>query len=314
MKGRSHGVWEVDARYHGQRCNEVHSRHLEVLESRDLLSAVPLGDYITVLPVTTGSTWTTPCAVATAADGSFVSVWQTNYPLDGDTAHGLQARLYDSAGLVVGDTFDPIQQRSFLRLATHVAMSDSGKFIVVWHGREDFYSLQDQIWGRFYDEGGTPLGSEFVIQAVPASSSRRRRVAMAGDGSEFVVTWSEGSTGNGTTTSRIKAALYDVVGETVMGSTFDVISATISGTATTFIDPAVAMDASGDFVVAWDNDETNAILTDKGIYAQLYDDTERSGRACRILTTIHSAYFQTTLTGTLSVHQKSRGRQTGTLS
>jgi hypothetical protein len=94
----------------------------------------------------------------------------------------------------------------------------------------------------------TPSGSEFQVNTYTTNDQRFPLVAMDADG-DFVVIWaSSGSSGTDTNNFSIQGQSYNAAG-TAVGSEFQVNTYT---TNRQFF-PLVAMDADGDFVVAWES-------------------------------------------------------------
>ncbi len=136
-----------------------------------------------------------------------------------------------------------------------VAADATGNFITVWESAGDIY-------GQRYDSAGTAQGSEFVI-ANNAASERIASVAMNSSGA-FVVTWERDQ---GTGDHDIYARMYNSSG-TAVGSEFLVNETTSNDQAYA----RVAMDASGNFVVAWEGNQEAGTYYDN-IFAQRYDST-----------------------------------------
>jgi hypothetical protein len=128
--------------------------------------------------------------VGTAADGSFVVVWQEG----GETATPsgpvyVKARLFDAAGhprsgeIQVG-RHAQVPYVSFEGPA--VAMAPDGRFVVAWTGGT---TITDVVYGRRYAANGAPLGGRIRLAVTPRGQSEPD-VAMAADGS-FVAAWSQ---------------------------------------------------------------------------------------------------------------------------
>ena len=170
-----------------------------------------------------------------------------------------------------------------------VAMNESGNFVVVWAGRgQDNDSLirQDDsgfgVFAQRYNANGTPLapGVSFnpaqgdpdsvdvnpvVPRAALVNTTTKRdqkNPAVAIDGSgNFVVAWQgRGSNGDG---EDIYAQLFDRLGNP-RGLEFRVNANADNDQ----VNPAVAMDAKGNFVITWEDDEQDDDGT--GIAARRY--------------------------------------------
>jgi hypothetical protein len=205
-------------------------------------SGNPVGPQFRVNTVTTGEPQRP--AVAGAADGSFVVVWE-RYGL-GAEAGGFMRR-YDSSGNPVGDP-SPIGTGRKSRLS--VAMSPSGQFVVAWEDQEN----NDGIKGQLYDVSGSPVGVEFGVNTDSAANSPS--VAMGVDGS-FVVAWDHHEN------FEVYARRYDGAGNAVApGFRVNTFTTGFQGT------PAVAAGPDGRFVVVWEG--TRPPDYTSNIWAQRY--------------------------------------------
>jgi len=124
-----------------------------------------------------------------------------------------------------------------------VAFTDDGDFMVVWY---DYASLDRfEVLARRFDADGTPQAPAFVVNTYTTEDQVYPRVAGLPAG-EFVVTW--------------QSYTQDDDDDGIFGQRFDGSGAPAGSefAVNTHIDeaqrnPAVASDASGRFVVAWDS-------------------------------------------------------------
>ncbi|MGV2333392.1 MAG UNVERIFIED_CONTAM: hypothetical protein LVR18_04425 [Planctomycetaceae bacterium] len=233
--------------------------HAEHLEHRELLTAiVPLGGE-TLVNTTTNASQSLP-AVAMDADGDYVVTWRSNGQ-DG-SGYGVYAQRYNAAGNRQGSDFRVNSTITGNQLNPALAMNSSGDFVIVWMSDAQDGSSYD-IYARQYNSGGVAQGSEFRVNTTVAHSQRNPAVAMDADG-DFVVTWmSNGQDGSG---YGIYARQYNPAGA-AQGSEFKV-NTTVSNSQR---NPAVAIDADGDFVVTWMSSAQDG--SGYGIYAQRYSST-----------------------------------------
>ena len=126
--------------------------------------------------------------------------------------------------------------------APAVAVDAMGTFVVVWESRAEDNGY-DGVFGQRYDSTGTAMGSEFHVNTYTAR--RQGNPAVAADGAgNFVVVWSsERQDGD---SFGVFGQRYDSTG-TPHGQEFQVNSYTTSYQG----NPAVAADATGNFVVVW---------------------------------------------------------------
>lgn len=144
--------------------------------------------------------------------------------------------------------------------AASMAMDADGDFVVAWVS-----SLQDGsgtgIYAQRYDAAGIPQGAEFRVNTTTVDNQSNPAVGMGADG-DFVITWQSNlQDGN---SEGVYAQRYDAAG-IALGGEFRVNTET-SGAQ---LNPAVAMDLDGDFVVTWQSSLQDS--SSFGIYAQRYD-------------------------------------------
>ncbi|HKY92740.1 MAG TPA: hypothetical protein VJM11_16945 [Nevskiaceae bacterium] len=146
-----------------------------------------------------------------------------------------------------------------------VAMDAGGNFVVVWDSAGQDGSLSG-IFGRRFAADGTPLSGEFQVNTYTADRQISPRVARDALGN-FVVTWrSSGQDGNG---GGVYAQRFASDGSKA-GPEFQVNSRTSDSQT----EPSVAMNASGQFVIAWSSRTLlfrASELDRRTIDAQVYD-------------------------------------------
>jgi len=206
--------------------------------------------------------------VAMDADGDFVIVWQSWYQDGSDW--GIYAQLYKSDGTTVGNEF-PVNTTSLPKPAAKtqhrpaidsqsspaVAMDANGDFVITWQGNQGGYYA---VYARRYAAAGTALGGEFMVNTYTAGTKYKPDIAMDAAG-DFVIAWaSDGQDGDG---YGIVAQRYRADGS-ANGGEFAVNTWTTSDQNL----PSVAMDADGDFVIAWQSYGQDGDRN--GIYAQRF--------------------------------------------
>jgi len=167
------------------------------------------------------------------------------------------------AQLVVSGTDSPINTTtSNTQLHPAAAQAGNGTSFIVWESREqdgDGYG----IYGQFQDATGMPMNAEILINTTTAGDQRMADVAMD-DAGNAVVAWMDALTDGdawGVYAQRFTSA------GTATGSEFRV-NVTTSGVQRK---PAVAMNDNGDFVIAWESENTDG--DGMGIVARTYDNT-----------------------------------------
>jgi hypothetical protein len=195
-------------------------------------------------------------AVAADAAGNFVVTW-SSYTQDGDV-YGIFARRHDPSGVPVGAAeFRVNAFTTGAQTRPAVAMAADGALVFVW---EDGMQEGSQgVYGRMFDAVGTPAGGEFRAPTYTTSSQLLPAVGADAAGN-FVVVW-DGAQQDGSG-GGVFAQRFDAGGVT-QGPEFRVNSFTNGSQRY----PAVAMAASGAFVVVWESTDGNGF----GVFAQRYD-------------------------------------------
>ncbi len=178
--------------------------------------------------------------VASDLGGDLIVVWESagqNQPAPVSSIFG---RRYGSSGASIGGEFQVNTSTTFSRSRPAVASDPDGDFVVAWEG-----SIQE-IWARRFDSAGMPIGGEFQVNTITSGINSAPDVAVNGAG-QFVVSWSRLYAVPGEAVANPVARLFDSSGS--VGGEFQVSVYTDP----IAVDSAVAMDASGDFVVVWNN-------------------------------------------------------------
>ena len=193
-------------------------------------------------------------SVAMDASGNFVVVWADCKEVFG--------RRYDATGEALDNEFI-IATNCFswdYFWNPSVAMDSLGNFVVVWEGLS---SADRGVYGRRYDASGTAQGSEFKINNRVGLILWYPSVAMDVSGN-FVVVWLDNRLNPRDTNYDVFGRRYDASG-TAQGDAFLVNTNTVYQQHY----PSVAMDASGRFVVVWDEHHVGSLSDD--VYGQCYD-------------------------------------------
>ena len=200
---------------------------------------VPQGSEFRVNTFTTGNQ--SEPAVGMDASGNFVIAW-SSFGQDGN-ADGIYAQRYNAAGVAQGGEFRVNTFITNQQTRPSVAMQDNGDFVVVWDGSGA--SDASGIFGQRYNAAGVPQGGEFRVNTFTTGTQRFPDVAVDPDG-DFVVVWS----------SRYQEAPPPSTTFMASASTHRAFRRARNFTSTPL--PlsnqhlaAVAMDADGDYVVAW---------------------------------------------------------------
>jgi hypothetical protein len=202
-------------------------------------------------------------SVGIDAIGNFVIAWYSAAQ-DG-SFNGIYAQRYDSAGLPQGDEFRVNTYTTNSQTEPAVAMDADGDFVIAWYGSGagDDYG----VFAQRYNAAAVPQGGEFCVNTYTTSGQLHARVATDANG-DFVIAWeSTGQDGGGGNLLRgVYAQRYNSDGVR-QGSEFRVNNVTINDQK----DASIAMDANGNFVVAWADGEPGQDGSGLGVYARRFD-------------------------------------------
>ena len=197
-------------------------------------------------------------SVAMDADGDFVVAWESEYQDGSDL--GIFAQRFDAAGIARGPEFQVNSYTASRQGRPSVAMDADGNFVVAW---ESWGQDGDNagVFAQRYDAAGVAQGPEFLVNTNTTSIQRRPAVAMDADG-DFVVAWQSYSEPG--PEFDIFAQRFNAAGAT-QGPEFRVNTHIPNSQ----FSPTVAMDADGDFVVAWESYFQGG--SEVSIFAQRFD-------------------------------------------
>jgi len=192
--------------------------------------------------------------VAMDDTGTVIVVWEGAGSEDGN---GIYARRYFSLGAVAGVTFPVNPTTATPEDDPQVAASPDGDFVVVWTDRSGGDSAIHT--GRFGADGTRQ--DVFVAQNVAVGEARQAAVAMDHKG-DFVIVWGEKNAD--ASQSGVRYRRFRADGAPLTG---DVLVNTAS--ASDQLDPAVASDGDGDFVIAWTSIDQDGDAA--GVVTRRYD-------------------------------------------
>ena len=178
---------------------------------------------------------------AMAPDGRFVVAW-TSEPAGGGNGNAY-FRCYGADGSPIGPEVPVSADTGIDRISQSVVMDADGDFAVVW----DSYAQGDgdhlDVYRRCYHADGTPATEELRVNTQTANMQFHAEAAMDASGN-FAVVWD--------------SFLPDLSDAKVYGRRFLADGSPVGGefaidplSAAQQVDPVVAMDAGGDFIVAW---------------------------------------------------------------
>lgn len=183
--------------------------------------------------------------VSMASDGSFVVSWYRGAA----SGLGVFARRFASNGNPLGGEFRVDSDLGNGGYFPAVSHDPTGGFMVVWQvvGEEPGGSTLG-VFGRRFASNGQPHGGSFRVNQVTASAQREPDLDHGLDGSHVVVWNSNDQDGD----RHGVFARHFAQDGSPRGAEFQVNAETVGNQGA----PSVAVDAGGDFVVAWTNDFT----------------------------------------------------------
>ncbi|MDW8080178.1 MAG: hypothetical protein RMJ16_14960, partial [Thermoguttaceae bacterium] len=244
-----------------------------------------LGNQIAVNTYRTGNQYQP--AVAMDDFGNFVVVWSGEGWAAGEInivePSGIYARVFDALGQPITDQFQVNQYRPNIQDRPRVAMDADGDFVVTWtsYGQD---SDKDGVFARMYTLQGVAKGPEFLVNTTVQNRQDNPDVAMDATGN-FVIVWRAYGHPSDGNQWGIFGQRYNAAGQR-LGGEFRINTYTASDQ----IDPRVAMDATGNFVVVWSS--FNQDGSGYGVYAQRYNAAgQRVGNEFRVnQRTLHWQY------------------------
>jgi uncharacterized protein with GYD domain len=187
--------------------------------------------------------------VALDAAGDFVVVWTSNgSPGTDSSSFSIQGRRFSSSGASVGGQFQVNVYTTDSQASSAVASDAVGDFVVVWHGdgSAGTDTSDASVHARRYASDGTAVGGEIQVNTYTNLDQQQPSVAADADG-DFVVVWhSAGSAGSDSSSWSGHGQRYASDGSTI-GGELQINTYTTSSQRAAW----VAIDAVGEFVVAW---------------------------------------------------------------
>ena len=244
----------------------------EIRGQRYDLGGVPLGGEIAVNFNTTGEQRAP--VVAMDGSGNFAVAWASDSGGGSDPGDVILAQRFDFA-FATPYGFPEFQVNTYTTSTQSLPAlvgRPAGGFFVVWtsNGSAGDDSSDTSVQGRLYDGSFSP-GGEFQVNTYTTGLQVYPAVAANAAG-DFVVVWeSGGSAGTDTDQTGIQGRRFSSTGAP-QGSQFQVNTYTTGFQ----VNPAVAFDTNGNFVVVWTNGNAGGVGSDtsvSSISARRYDAT-----------------------------------------
>jgi len=182
-------------------------------------------------------------AIGMDSSGNFVVAWEHDGNSDG--LFDILARGFNADGTERIPEFVVNEGSSGQQLDPAIGMDSNGNFVVVWEHDGDA-DLAFDILARGFHANGTERVPQFTVNVHSTGQQVDPVIAMAANGNSIVV-WEHDGDGNGL--FNINARGFNVNGAERIPQ-YEV-NASSSGQQ---LDPTVAMNAIGNFVVAWEDD------------------------------------------------------------
>lgn len=190
-------------------------------------------------------------AVATDSAGRFVVVWTSFGSTGTDTSNAsIQARRWGADGTALGGQFQINTYTTSTQRFPSLAAASDGAFVAVWAslGSVGTDTSDDSVQAKRYLSNGNPTGAQSQVNSYTALDQQFPAVAADGAGN-YVVAWeSLGSAGTDASNTSIQAQRFGAGGG-ALGAQSQVNTFTTGGQ----LNPQVAVDGAGNFVVVWNS-------------------------------------------------------------
>lgn len=178
-------------------------------------------------------------SVATDPSGEYVVAW-TGQNQDVAGGYGIAAQRFSPAGTPLGSETLVNTTVEGSQLQPSIAMDIEGDYVIAWAGPDENGS---GVYFQRYDATGAPAGTETRVNTTTSQDQSDPSVAMDADG-DYVIAWTslgQDGDGLGVYFQRYSADGTPRGSETLVNTT----------TSASQLEPSVAMDADGDYVITW---------------------------------------------------------------
>lgn len=201
------------------------------------------------------------------ASGNFVIVWKGFFggqSIATATGEGIIGQRYNANGEPVGGNFAisigaTAADNDGNRFSPAIAMQDDGDFLVAWTADLDEDGSENSaVYARRYNAAGIAVGAEFqVSEANSPGDASVPRIAVTQSG-EFVITWLRLRRFVDGGIDTVRAARFSM-GGVQQGLDIEVGRIENSVIFVPLFRPDIALDASGNFNVAWVSHESSGV-------------------------------------------------------
>jgi hypothetical protein len=207
--------------------------------------------------------------------GGFVVAWiDTSLGVGGAGGDAdnvsVKAQVFAAGGTPVGPEILVNSATAGAQDNPHITALSNGGFVATWNDNSEGVGgaggdTSRAVKAQVFTAGGTPVGSEILVNSATADYQRDAQATALSDG-RFVVTWTDNSLGVGgaggdASGSAVKAQVFFADG-TREGSEFLINSATAGSQSS----PHITALANGGFVVTWSGPDGSGL----GVKAQVF--------------------------------------------
>jgi serralysin len=187
-------------------------------------------------------------AITTLADGRVVMTWRSFDSGDG-LSSVIRARIFNADGTPAGQDFIVGTSTDDAQSNPSVTVLANGKIVFAWESDSTSDETSGNILARIFNDDGTPVGGDFIVNAASTDQSYAPTVTALTDGS-FLMTWDHYGDEDGIG-DDIYARIFNADG-TPAGAEF-IANSTLAG-----IQSAASVSAlsAGRFVMTWMSDDT----------------------------------------------------------
>ena len=198
--------------------------------------------------------------LTTLDNGSVVATWR-DYAADGDGS-GVFGQIFSSSGAKLGAEFQINSYVADFQTDADVIALTGGGFFVSWNseGQDgDSYG----IYGQFFNDSATKIGSEFRINSTTTGSQLYPEVSQLSDGG-LIVAWQDSSLDG--SNEGVFAQKIDVLGNKI-GTEFQLNDYATDAQTTPFVQSL----KSGGFIATWNSNGQDG--SGSGIFGQRFDNS-----------------------------------------
>lgn len=211
----------------------------------------------------------TPVTTSLASGGFVISWVDASATAPDAKGTGVRAQIYDASGVKMGGEFLVNSTITGSQQFPALTGLKSGGFVATWVDQSGVGgdSTAPAIKAQLFSASGGKIGGEFLVNTATLSS-QDQVVVTALDNGGFVVVWRDLSGQGDSSSSGIKAQIYNASGAAV-GGEFLVNSTTFNSQD----QPAVTATKDGGFAVTWrDNSNLSVDSSGFGIKTQIFDE------------------------------------------